>query len=208
MGPCSTRLIWVQDHPVGARTRLMLKAYTDADQRPRDPSVTELGASAAASTFPGFARDLATDGFGFLCERVTAGKDDGPVLVCVDEDQIVGAVGPLSVMADEAGRRFVPPQYFAVHPAYRRRGHGQALWHAAMTWGHGSGAEYKVLQTQADVPPSSSTRLRACQRWGSPASGRSPKRPGPGAWRVGVLCMLAETLRFFLTVAGRLGLGQ
>ncbi len=52
----------------------------------------------------------------------------------------MGAVGPLSVMTDAAGRRFVPPQYFSVHPAFRRRGHGRALWHAAMAWGQASGA--------------------------------------------------------------------
>jgi GNAT superfamily N-acetyltransferase len=151
-GAGSARLTWVQEHPDGARTRLMLKAYADADQRPRDPHVTELDASTAARTFPSFARDLAADGFGFLCERVMAGKGDGPVLVSVDEDRIVGAVGPLSVMTDAAGRRFVPPQYFAVHPAYRRRGHGRALWDAAMAWGSAIGAEYKVLQAQAGAP--------------------------------------------------------
>jgi GNAT superfamily N-acetyltransferase len=146
------RLTWFQEHPDGARTRLMLKAYTQEDQRPGDPRVTELHGSTAASTFPGFARDLAAEGFGFLCERVMAGQGDGPVLVCVDEDQIVGAVGPLSVMTDAAGRRFVPPQYFAVHPACRRRGHGLALWRAAMAWGCASGADYKVLQAQAGAP--------------------------------------------------------
>ena len=148
----SARLTWVQKDPDGARTRLMLKAYTHADQRPRDPRVTELDANTAARTFPSFARDLAAEGFGFLCERVMAGTGDGPVLVSVDEDRIVGAVGPLSVMTDAAGRRFVPPQYFAVHPAYRRRGHGRALWDAAMAWGSAIGAEYKVLQAQAGAP--------------------------------------------------------
>jgi GNAT superfamily N-acetyltransferase len=151
-GASSVRLAWIQVHPDGAQTRLMLKAYTHADQRPRDPRVSELHASPAASTFPGFAGDLAADGFGFLCERVTAGKGDGPVLVSVDKDRIVGAVGPLSVMTDAAGRRFVPPQYFAVHPAYRRKGHGHALWHAAIAWGYAGGATYKVLQAQAGAP--------------------------------------------------------
>ena len=164
-------LTWFQEHPDGARTRLMLKAYAHADQWPRDAHVTELDAGAAASLFPRFARDLAAEGFGFLCERVMAGKDDGPVLVSVDGDRIVGAVGPLSVMNDSAGRPFVPPQYFAVHPAYRRRGHGLALWHAAMAWGCASGANYKVLQAQAGAPAERfydaaglSTLGFACQR--------------------------------------------
>jgi GNAT superfamily N-acetyltransferase len=38
------------------------------------------------------------------------------------------------------------PQYFAVHPRYRRGGHGRALWRAAMAWGSENGAKYQVLQ--------------------------------------------------------------
>ena len=37
-GARSARVIWTQDHPVGARTRLMLKTYTPGDLQPRDPS--------------------------------------------------------------------------------------------------------------------------------------------------------------------------
>ncbi|MBV9163220.1 MAG: GNAT family N-acetyltransferase, partial [Pseudonocardiales bacterium] len=33
-----------------------------------------------------------------------------------------------------------------MHPRYRRRGHGRALWRAAMAWGAENGAKYKVLQ--------------------------------------------------------------
>jgi GNAT superfamily N-acetyltransferase len=151
-GAGAARVIWTQDHPEGARTRLMLKVYTPRDQQASGSPVTELDGSVAASTFPAFAAEMASDGFVFLRERVSAGTAGGAVLVAIDDDRIVGAVGPLSVMTDAAGQRTVPPQYFAVLPGYRRKGHGRALWHAAMAWGHASSAAYKVLQARVGTP--------------------------------------------------------
>jgi GNAT superfamily N-acetyltransferase len=55
----------------------------------------------------------------------------------------------MSTLLDSTGTRMQPPQYFAVHPNYRRRGHGRALWRAAMAWGADNGAQYKVLQAAA-----------------------------------------------------------
>jgi len=51
-------------------------------------------------------------------------------------------------MTDATGQRTVPPQYFAVHPGYRRKGHGRALWHAAIAWGRQHQAAYKILQAR------------------------------------------------------------
>ncbi|MGH8929822.1 MAG: GNAT family N-acetyltransferase [Egibacteraceae bacterium] len=70
-------------------------------------------------------------------------------MVAVEDRRIVGAVGPSSTLTDAGGANTQPPQYFAVHPAYRQRGHGRALWRAAMAWGRSNGAEYKVLQASA-----------------------------------------------------------
>jgi ribosomal protein S18 acetylase RimI-like enzyme len=52
----------------------------------------------------------------------------------------------MGTLLDATGTRMQPPQYFAVHPHYRRRGHGRALWRTAMAWGAENGAKYKVLQ--------------------------------------------------------------
>ena|SRR5712691_4402543 len=151
-GAGSARVIWTQDHAAGARTRLMLKSYMSNDQRSRDPRITDLDTCPAASTFPAFAVEMAADGFEFLCERVQAGAVTGPILVAVDKARIVGAVGPLSVMTDATGQRTVPPQYFAVHPGYRRKGYGRALWRASTSWGYARNAAYKVLSAQAGAP--------------------------------------------------------
>jgi GNAT superfamily N-acetyltransferase len=151
-GAGSARVVWTQDHAAGARTRLMLKSYTSNDQQPRDPRITDLDTCPAASTFPAFTAEMTSDGFAFLYERVRTGTVTGPILVAVDKDRIVGAVGPLSVMTDAAGQRTVPPQYFAVHPGYRRKGYGRALWQASMAWGRASDAAYKVLSAQTKSP--------------------------------------------------------
>ena len=99
-----------------------------------------------------FTRSVALEGFTFLHQRMLAGQADGPVLVVVDDDRIVGAIGPLGTLPDAKGALTQPPQYFAVHPDYRGRGHGRTLWRAAMAWGRVSGAAYKVLQAASGSP--------------------------------------------------------
>ncbi|MGH3889361.1 MAG: GNAT family N-acetyltransferase [Pseudonocardiaceae bacterium] len=142
------RVIWFQRDPEGARTRLLLKTFGDQDQRDRSEAI-QLTNCAVADTFPAFAAELRADGFAFLYQRIKAGLPDGPILVRVEDQRVVGAVGPLGTLLDSTGTRMQPPQYFAVHPHYRRRGHGRALWRAAMAWGADNGAKYKVLQAAA-----------------------------------------------------------
>lgn len=145
----ASQAVWLSGHAAGARTRLMLKTYHERDQRPPSRHVGELARSLAAATFPAFAAGSGEPGFEFLNQRIGAGLDDGPVLVAVDDERIVGAVGPLAVLADATGTLVVPPQYYAVLPGYRRRGHGRALWHAAIAWGAQHGATCKILQAAA-----------------------------------------------------------
>lgn len=72
----------------------------------------------------------------------------GPVLVAVDEDRIVGAIGPMEIMSDSTGSARLLPQYFGVLRARRGLGYGRALWRAAMQWGQRNGAAYQLLQTE------------------------------------------------------------
>lgn len=126
----------------------MLKTYSDHDRRKQHRQVTDLRHCEAAATFPAFVAEVGEGGFAFLHQRMRAGLDDGPILVAVDDQRIVGAAGPLAMLADAVGAPTVPPQYYAVHPGYRRRGFGRALWHASMAWGLEHGAAYKVLQAE------------------------------------------------------------
>ena len=151
-GAAAGKAIWFQDTPAGARTRLLLKTYHDRDEREHGRQVTELRHCEAAGTFPAFASQLGEGGFLFLLERIAAGLDDGPILVAVEDERIVGAIGPLSTLTDASGYCIVPPQYFAIHPAYRRRGHGRSLWRASMAWGREHGAVCKILQTEVSSP--------------------------------------------------------
>lgn len=150
-GKARGRVIWFQDTPDNASTRLMLKTFGDQDKRTRG-HVMELAHCGVADTFPAFADQPGIAGFSFLQQRIKAGLSDGPILVTVEDRRIVGAVGPLGTLADATGTRMQPPQYLAVHPDYRRKGHGKTLWRAAMAWGAENGAEYKVLQAASGSP--------------------------------------------------------
>lgn len=139
------RIIWFGDIPAGSKNHLLLKTFSEQDKRSYGP-VMNLTDCDAADTFSNFAEQLRVDGFAFLHQRMKAGFLDGPILVAVDDRRIVGAIGPLGILLDPIGTPTQPPQYFAVHPDYRNRGHGRALWRAAMAWGFQHGAVYKVLQ--------------------------------------------------------------
>ncbi|WP_433228550.1 GNAT family N-acetyltransferase [Actinomadura formosensis] len=140
-----SRVIWFSDRPDGARGRVMVKRFSADDERPAR-SVQPLTDCPAADTFGAFADEIGPEGFQFLYRRMKAGHEDGPTLVTVSDDRIVGAVGPLTIVAGPDGRAIQQPAYFAVHPAYRGRGHGRSLWRASMAWGHARGAEVKVFQ--------------------------------------------------------------
>jgi GNAT superfamily N-acetyltransferase len=105
-GTAAGRVIWFQSAPEGARTRLLLKIFSDQDKRHRGETI-QLTDCPVADSFP------------------------------------------MSTLLDSTGTRMQLPQYFAVHPHYRRRSHGRALWRAAMAWGADNVARYKVLQAAA-----------------------------------------------------------
>ncbi|WP_157432019.1 GNAT family N-acetyltransferase [Actinomadura hibisca] len=141
------RLLWCNGQSEESKARLMLKELSHSDARDHD-GVTELRDCTVADTFTAFvdaASQAGEPGFAFLMSRMSQ-CEDGPVLVAVEDRRIVGAVGPLSTMADAQGVRHQPPQYFTVLPEYRGWGHGRRLWQASMGWGWAHGARYKVLQ--------------------------------------------------------------
>jgi hypothetical protein len=107
-GAAAARVIWF--HPPGdppttagaGGIRVLLKTF-GAAERPV-PGVTDLRETPAAvqATFPGFAQALVGDGFAFLHQQMQAGNVDGPVLVAVEDDRVVGAIGPMQTMPDPA----------------------------------------------------------------------------------------------------------
>jgi len=152
-GTSGARVLWFQppgqlltSEPGGVR--VLLKTFC-ADEPPV-PAVANLGEAppATRATFPAFAEALAGDGFAFLHEQMQAGNIDAPVLVAVDDDWVVGAIGPMQTMPDPTGAARLLPQYFGVLPEARGGGHGRALWRAAMHWGAANGAAYQLLQTE------------------------------------------------------------
>lgn len=159
-GAAAGRVLWfTAEAPQinAAVTRVLLKDFVDDHARgPSEATATisELHAcpSHVRDTFAGLAEQLQDAGFEFLHRRWRAGHLDGPILVAVEDGVIVGAVGPLALMADRDGTPTLLPQYLGVAPGHRGRGHGRALWRSALAWGARHGARYQLLQAAAGQP--------------------------------------------------------
>jgi GNAT superfamily N-acetyltransferase len=156
-GASRGRLVWFSPRgsrpdPVAACTRIQLRAFGPGHlasaPEPGVVTLLEEAAEPVRDTFSAFAEKLATEGFAFLYAQICQ-RGTGPVLACVQDGRVVGAIGPMEIMPDSLGAARLLPQYFGVLPEYRGRGYGRALWRAAMHWGHQHGAAYQLLQTEA-----------------------------------------------------------
>jgi GNAT superfamily N-acetyltransferase len=141
-----SRVVWFSERPGQARGRIMVKRFSADDDRASRDGVHDLAGCPVPDTFGAFADEVGPEGFSFLYQRLKAGHQDGPILVTVADDRIVGGLGPLSTVAGPDGRTIQQPAYFAVHPDYRGRGYGRTLWRASMAWGRTHGADVKILQ--------------------------------------------------------------
>ncbi|MFJ8607327.1 GNAT family N-acetyltransferase [Streptomyces sp. NPDC093675] len=144
------RVVWLlgpdQPDAYAWGVRVQLKDFADGPGPAPDGRVLEYRQLPDPSRFAAFAEEMAGDGFAFLYGRMRAGTV-GPVFTVLDEDRVIGAIGPMETMPDAVGQVRLLPQYFGVLPAHRGAGHGRALWRAAMHWGHRQGAAYQLLQT-------------------------------------------------------------
>ncbi|MEU5259727.1 GNAT family N-acetyltransferase [Amycolatopsis sp. NPDC021455] len=160
-GAATGRVIWFTPEPpqtdAAAGTRVLLKTLTQEDNPGAAERIRDLDACPPSTqdTFAVLAQQAPETGLGFLCRRWREGRVDGPILAAVHEGVVLGAIGPLAVMPDRDGAPVLLPQYFGVAPGHRGRGHGRALWRAAMTWGARHGARYQLLQAAAGGPSES-----------------------------------------------------
>ncbi len=165
----ASRVVWFQhaDPPAGvAAARVLLAPIGQPGLDPDRPIVALDECPAAIQRgFAAFARK-AGPGMAHLARCRAAGRVTAPILVAVDRDQVLGAIGPMQVEPDPAGGPQLLPQYFAVLPDHRRGGHGRALWRAAQRWGHQAGAAYQLLQATAGGPAEALYRSEGAQPLG------------------------------------------
>jgi GNAT superfamily N-acetyltransferase len=151
------RLVWFlppgsDPDPVAACTRIQMRTFGPGhpalEPEPGAVPLDEVP-SPVRATFSEFAQKLAAEGFAFLDARIREHDGTGPVLTCVRDTKIVGAIGLMEIMPDSQGAARLLPQYFGVLPEYRGLGLGRCLWRAAMWWGQQHQAAYQLLQTEA-----------------------------------------------------------
>ncbi|MEU4523443.1 GNAT family N-acetyltransferase [Amycolatopsis sp. NPDC024027] len=149
-GAAAGRVIWFTPEPpqTAPATRVLLKTFNQDDTTSTADVIRELDTCPPSiqDTFVHLARQVPETGLGFLGRRWHERRVDGPILAAIDDGMVIGAIGPLAVMADRDGAQVLLPQYFGVAPSYRGHGHGRSLWRAAVAWGTEHGARYQVLQ--------------------------------------------------------------
>ena len=100
----------------------------------------------------GFAKQLGDDpalrGLDIAITKDRETPGEFPVLVYVENDDIVGAIGPLNILEDSLGVKRLLPSYFIVSPHHRKQGIGTCLWNAMRSWAIDNGAGYTVLQAE------------------------------------------------------------
>ncbi|TDQ55391.1 GNAT family N-acetyltransferase [Actinorugispora endophytica] len=135
---------------LGQCCRIQLRTFARDFETTVVEGVTELDrlSGPVRDTWPDFTDALTGEGFAYLAAQERAGALDGPILTVTEAGRVVGAIGPMATHPDPVGRIRLLPQYFGVLPDHRGRGHGRALWRAAMEWGQQAGADYQVLQTE------------------------------------------------------------
>jgi GNAT superfamily N-acetyltransferase len=152
------RLVWFLPSgsgpdPVAACTRIQMRTFGPGHHvravKPKSGLVVPLDevSGPVRATFSAFAEKLAAEGFAFLDAQIRE-RGTGPVLTCLRDRKIVGAIGPMETMPDSGGTARLLPQYFGILPEYRGLGLGRALWRAAMRWGQQHQAAYQLLQTE------------------------------------------------------------
>lgn len=150
------RLVWFlapggDPGPVAGCARIQMRTFGPGCPAPAPVSgvvaLDEL-AGVVRGSFSVFADKLSGEGFAFLDSRIREHGGTGPVLTCVRDGKVAGAIGPMEIMADSRGAARLLPQYFGVLPEYRGLGLGRLLWQAAMRWGQRHGAAYQLLQTE------------------------------------------------------------
>jgi GNAT superfamily N-acetyltransferase len=125
--------------------------------------VSSLGADARRS-FNSLSNDPSLPGFAFLASLLRSGSLADPILCVSVGEEIVGAIGPISIHLDALNRPWLLPPYFGVQADYRRAGVGSALWDCAISLAAELGAEYTLVQCQAGSPAAAFYQHRGLER--------------------------------------------
>ena len=131
-GAQTGRLVWFlppgsTPEPGVACTRIQMRTFSPGHQglaaEPGPGFVVSLDEvpQPVRATFSDFAEKLAAEGFAFLDARIRQGGV-GPVLTCLRDGKVVGAIGPMETMPDSRGVSRLLPQYFGILPGYRGSG--------------------------------------------------------------------------------------
>jgi len=74
-------------------------------------------------------------GFAFLWSNFLSRQNRHyPIFCAIENQKIIGAIGPLEIMKDPWDNSFLAPPYFGVKSGFRGENYGTFLWKAAIDW--------------------------------------------------------------------------
>jgi len=149
--------------PTAHITSVQLQEFTSEQGATVPETVQRLNEcpGAVVATFVSFVRSLADEGFAFLHGRM-AGAGVGPVLVAVDEDRIVGAIGPMEIMSDPTAQRGCFRRTSLCCPASEAGDTVGPCGGLRRSGAIGTALRIKSSKRKSAVHPSTSAGLRAC----------------------------------------------
>lgn len=75
-----------------------------------------------------------------------------PIICCLRNKKIIGAIGPLDTAIDVCGQTFLQAPFFGVLDNYKKSGNGKNLWLSAMDYAQKIGAKYTLVQNTPESP--------------------------------------------------------
>jgi len=103
------------------------------------------------STLGELGKEKDFNNFSFLMKNIINENINPDSIICaVDNDKIIGAIGPLDIEKDAFGVHQLFPPNFGITKKMRRLGIGEALWKSAMSFASKKGAIYSLVQNVSD----------------------------------------------------------
>lgn len=130
----------------GAQLTIFVQEFASSHQHEADPHIRPLSAlnDAQRASIAKLYAEPANAGF----KVIDTSDALEPFLMYVVGDEVLGGIGPFTVLPDKNGTPMLLPHYFGVHSDHRKQGIGTTLWRAHAAFAAQLGVQYMLFQSE------------------------------------------------------------